>query len=135
MIQDVLDQTETIYQIVKKIHQEELVKYKINHKKFRILNYLFSEKKCSPSTISDQLYYDRPTTTILLKQLEEAGWILRQTNNLNRRYVEVTLTKEGEHRYVEIIAKTSVVSRFEGSLNEDELATLTLLLNKMLAAS
>ncbi len=134
MIQDILEKTETLYQMIKKNNHEALVKYKLNHKKYRILTYILNAKKCSPSTLSDQLHYDRPTITILIKQLEEDGWIKREVNQLNRRYIEITLTPEGERKMEALILNASISAGFEGMLEQGELELLSSLLNKLLSA-
>lgn len=135
MIQDILVQAEMLYQIAKKLRQEELEPHGLNHKKFRILSHIHKEGICNPSTLSDALCYDRPTTTILLKKLESTGWIKREVNHLNRRYVHVTLTDTGASKLEEILKRCETIAQFENTLNPGEMGQLASLLDRLLAAA
>lgn len=134
MIQDILAQAETLYQIAKHIRQEELEPHGINYRQYRVLAFISESEVTNPSKISSELHYDRPTTTILLKQLEDGGWIQREINPLNRRYVHVKLTSKGKTRIKSILSQSTTNDLFSRALDAQEMKLLTELLNKLLKA-
>lgn len=135
MIQDILVQAETLYQIAKKHRQEALEPHGLNHKKYRILSYIYQQGTCNPSMLSDALIYDRPTTTILLKKLEHDGWIKRQVNPLNRRYVQVSLTEMGVEKVLPILTQCENLEIFDEVLPQEALETLSELMGKLIEQS
>jgi 5'-methylthioadenosine phosphorylase len=89
----------------------------------------------NPSRIADLLYIDRPTTTVVLRNLERRGWIERERDEANRKYVIARITDAGRKKLDELRrAEEEQAGDFEplSCFTEQELAQLEGLLDRLI---
>jgi len=87
---------------LKRHHRKSVIPYRITLKQFHVLRQL---KKCGalyPSEIADMLFCDRPTATVVIKNMEKQGWVKRKLDKNDSRRIKVTLEPAGEHKLEEI---------------------------------
>jgi len=71
---------------------------------FNVLNLLrIAEEGLRPSEIAAKLVVDPASTTYLLKQVEERGWITRVPDEQDRRAYRVEFTREGREKVEEVL--------------------------------
>lgn len=83
--------------------------------------------------LSERLCIDPNNTVILLNELEDAGWIIRERDPVDRRRHVVRITDAGRHAYTEALkARDTVQDAVLGRLDLDERSALHELLAKAL---
>jgi DNA-binding MarR family transcriptional regulator len=82
--------------------QRRYQQFGITIKQLRILEELHKNGKLSPSQIADILFADRPTTTVVINNLEKNGWITKSKDETNRKRTLVTMTASGEEKRHEV---------------------------------
>jgi DNA-binding MarR family transcriptional regulator len=55
-----------------------------------------------PSQIAEMLFCDRPTATVVIKNMEKQGWVERQRDAQDRRQVRVRISGQGRDKLAEI---------------------------------
>jgi DNA-binding MarR family transcriptional regulator len=116
--------------------QKDLVPHKITLKQQYVLNQLSRNEFLYPSQIAEMLFCDRPTATVIMKNLERNTWITRQQDDGNRKQVKIRITETGSLKLAEL--KTAAASSDSDGcgplacLTEDERKQLDFLLNKVL---
>lgn len=71
---------------------------------FNVLNLLrINGEGMRPSEIAEHLVVDPASTTYLMKQVEERGWILRVHDQEDKRAHRVELTQEGRQKVSEVL--------------------------------
>ena len=73
-----------------------------------------------PSQIAELLYCDRPTASVVIRNMSRRGWVVRTPDPGNRKYAIVDLTPEGEAKLAEL---TALGPRLHGTA--DPLAAFT----------
>lgn len=116
--------------------QKDLVPYKITLKQQYILKQLSKNEFFYPSQIAEMLFCDRPTATVIIKNMERNAWITRQQDDANRKQVKIRITEAGCLKLVEM-KEAAASSETDGCdplacLTEDERKQLDFLLNKVL---
>lgn len=97
-----------------------------------ILYQLSVYKQLTMKDLAARIHRDKSTTTVLVRKLENAGYIERQTSTTDNRVFFITLTQKGE----EYTKNTSVISErlisrcYEGFSNNEK-ETLLALLNRV----
>jgi DNA-binding MarR family transcriptional regulator len=89
----------------------------------------------NPSRIADLLFSDRPTTTVIIKNLERRGWVQRDRDEVNRKYVVIRITATGRDKLRELReAEEKQSGDFEplACFTEKELSQLEALLDKLI---
>ena len=81
----------------------QLVPHGVTLKQLYVLGALGREPKLSPSRIAEMLFCDRPTATVVLKNMERRGWIQRDRHPVDRRKVLVRSTRAGKAKLNEVI--------------------------------
>jgi DNA-binding MarR family transcriptional regulator len=82
--------------------QKGLVSHKITLKQFYVLNQLIKKDFLYPSEIADLLFCDRPTATIILRNLERQSWIKKIKDPNNRKWLRVVITNKGKKKIASI---------------------------------
>jgi DNA-binding MarR family transcriptional regulator len=103
--------------------QRRYQQFGITIKQLRILEELHKSGKLSPSRIADILFADRPTTTVVINNLEKNGWITKKKDETNRKRTLVSLTASGEEKRREVRAGLSegeIVFNPESCFDEEE---------------
>ena len=90
-------------------HQKEVFPYGITLKQLYVLRQLERKGALYPSEIAEILFCDRPTATVVIKNMEKQGWVKRQTDPGDSRRIRVTLETAGRAKMVEIFRKQTDV--------------------------
>lgn len=85
--------------------QKEILPYGITLKQFYVLRQLKKETVLNPSQIAEMLYCDRPTATVVIKNMEKQGWVKRELDPDDSRRIKVTLKAAGQRKMKEIDLK------------------------------
>jgi DNA-binding MarR family transcriptional regulator len=75
--------------------QKRLVPHNITLKQYYILKKLSKEDFIAPSEIANVLFCDRPTASVIIKNMERQGWITRERDAANAKQVKVLITTSG----------------------------------------
>ena len=86
----------------KRYLQRKLVPYGITLKQAFVLRQLEKRGFLYPSQIARMLFCDRPTATVIVKNMERQGWVERQKDTENQKYVRVSITERGKEKLAEI---------------------------------
>ncbi len=120
--------------------EDSFHKYDLSSGRFYVLNYLYAEDLLnhaipSPSDIAAGLGVTRATITGLLDGLQNAGYIMRQSDANDRRALTIHLTEKA-HKLFEAIVPVAaqMSSRLMAQLTDHERQTLSNLLTKIDAA-
>jgi DNA-binding MarR family transcriptional regulator len=79
-----------------------LVPYGITLKQAFVLGRLERREYLLPSKIASLLFCDRPTATVIVKNMEKRGWIRRERDTADRRQMRVIITDAGRRKLDEI---------------------------------
>ncbi len=90
---------------LKHFRQKEILPYGITLKQFYVLRQLKKEGVLNPSEIAEMLYSDRPTATVVIKNMEKQGWVKRELDPDDSRRIRVTLKPAGQTKMREIARK------------------------------
>ncbi len=90
---------------LKHFRQKEILPYGITLKQFYVLRQLIRKGVLNPSEIADMLYCDRPTATVVIKNMEKQGWVKRDLDPDDSRRIKVTLKPAGQMKMKEIARK------------------------------
>ncbi len=85
--------------------QKEILPYGITLKQFYVLRQLKRKGVLNPSEIADMLYCDRPTATVVIKNMEKQDWVKRELDPDDSRRIRVTLKPAGQAKMKEIVRK------------------------------
>ncbi len=75
---------------------KELNCYGLKFNQWRLIHAISSKSIYTPAKLADELMIERATVSRYLDQLEERGCVERTHNNLDRRVVDIKLTRKGE---------------------------------------
>ena len=90
---------------LKHFRQKEVLPYGITLKQFYVLRQLKRKGVLNPSEIADMLYCDRPTATVVIKNMEKQDWVKRELDPDDSRRIRVTLKPIGQAKMKEIVRK------------------------------
>ncbi len=80
-------------------YNQKLIKpYNITLKQFYVLRQLDKNDFLHPAQIADIIFADRPTTSIILKNLEKKGWIIKERDPENGKRSRIYLTVKGKEK-------------------------------------
>jgi len=79
-----------------------LVPYGITLKQAFVLRRLERREYLLPSRIASMLFCDRPTATVIVRNMETHGWVRRERDTQDRRQMRVIITDTGRHKLAEI---------------------------------
>lgn len=110
-----------------------LVPYQITLKQAYVLRQLLKREFLYPSEIAGMLYCDRPTATVIIRNMEKAGWIQREKDELNRKFVRISITEAGRQKLSELQASPWAKPPFDplACFDEEEAQALEQLLGKL----
>jgi DNA-binding MarR family transcriptional regulator len=113
----------------------KLVPHNITLKQTFVLGRLVDQEYLLPSRIASMLFCDRPTATVIVKNMERQGWVRRERDTEDRRQMRVILTEAGKHKLSDIQEHvwTPVLSAFDplGCFDQDEVEMLDGLLDRL----
>ncbi|MBN1875555.1 MAG: winged helix-turn-helix transcriptional regulator [Anaerolineae bacterium] len=110
-----------------------LVPHDITLKQAYLLRQLVKRAYLYPSQVADMLYCDRPTATVIIKNTERKGWIKREKDPQNRKYVRIMITEAGKEKLAELQTSPWANPPFDplACFTEEEVQELERLLNKL----
>ena len=97
----------TAFLTLKRYRQKEVYPYGITLKQFYVLRQLKKEGVLNPSEIAEMLFCDRPTATVVIKNMEKQGWVKRELDPEDSRRLKVTLEPDGQAKMKELVRKLS----------------------------
>lgn len=111
----------------------QLSQYDITHAQGSILMMLFSNKCTTAAELARELYIDSASMTRMLDRLQKRGLIERMPRGDDRRVINLRLTDDGQALADQLPAVyTQVLNRNFADFSADEVATLKVLLRKLL---
>ncbi|NLY72294.1 MAG: MarR family transcriptional regulator [Tissierellia bacterium] len=93
---------EQLARMIETIFEDKLAESSLNRGQYAYLLYLYENEGTNQYDISRDLYIDKTTVAKALKKLEESGYILRKTDQRDKRRVNVFLSKKGKLVYEEV---------------------------------
>jgi DNA-binding MarR family transcriptional regulator len=129
-----LAQIAEIAQSIRRFLKTGLASKDLTFNQYNLLQLLVENPVMNPSELADRMSINRPTVTVILRNLEKKAWIERSTDPDNRRNVQVRITGSGMQKAETVRAW---MIRVKGSfdplveLSESELETLEALLERI----
>jgi DNA-binding MarR family transcriptional regulator len=116
--------------------QRHLVPLGITLKQYYVLRRLAQREFLHPSEIANMLFCDRPTATVIVRNMEKQEWVNRRKDTQDRRQVRVVITGAGHAKLSEVTQSslwTAAESAFDplACFDEAEVDELNRLLAKM----
>ena len=115
--------------------QGYLVPLGVTLKQVCVLRQLVRREFLHPSKIAEMLFCDRPTATVIVRNMEKQGWVTRRQDDQDRRQVRVMITEQGKDKLGQIARSpwSDREQQFDplGCFSEHEVAELTRLLAKL----
>ncbi|KUO70345.1 MAG: hypothetical protein APF77_09410 [Clostridia bacterium BRH_c25] len=102
--------------------QKDLVPYKITLKQQYVLGQLSKKDFLYPSQIADMLFCDRPTASVIIKNMEREKWVKREKDMENAKQIRIYITEEGRQK----LASLKGTSGPEDMARYDPLQCLTI---------
>lgn len=96
----------------KRFIQKGLVGEGLSLKQYYVLLQLDRNHQLEPALVAEMLYCDRPTASVILRNMEKSGWIRREKNPENRRHIHLTLTDAGREKLEHVRTLPSLQGRF-----------------------
>ncbi len=122
----------TLYVLTDDSDRRVLKQFGLTVPQFNALMHLERDRAQYLSELSDRLLCDRGNMTRIVDRLERDGLVQRTPDGNDRRYVQVTLTPQGEEiRRAAIDRHRASLARRLSALSKDELATLSVLMDKL----
>ncbi len=97
-----LSQMAQVMHMFRRYRRSHVTAFGVTVPQFDVLMQLDRRGELNPSQIADLLFIDRPTTSVILRNLERRGWIERDRDEVNRKYVVIRLTDEGREKLREL---------------------------------
>ena len=85
----------TAFLTLKRYRQKEVQPCGITLKQFYVLRQLEQKGQLYPSEIAEMLFCDRPTATVVIKNMENRSWVKRELDQDDARRIKVTIKSEG----------------------------------------
>lgn len=100
-------------------------------KQYYLLRRLIRSDFLRPTEIAEELYCDKPTASVVIRNLEKKGWISRQKDPKNGRSFLLMITEEGTRKQREVEQILNEVEDPFSSLSKVERRQLKDLLRKV----
>jgi DNA-binding MarR family transcriptional regulator len=78
--------------------QSALQPHGITLKQFYVLYLIERRGPQNPSVIADELYCDRPTASVIIRNMEGRGWVESQPDPESKRRRRIVLTRDGRRK-------------------------------------
>jgi DNA-binding MarR family transcriptional regulator len=130
-----LSQMAHVIHMFRRYRQAHVTAFGVTVPQFNVLVQLDRYAELNPSKIADLLFSDRPTTTVILKNLERRGWVKRERDETNRKYVVIRITGSGKDKLRELReAEERQSGDFEplACFTEEELSQLEAMLDRLI---
>jgi len=130
-----LSQMAQVIHLFRRYRRAHVNAFGVTVPQFNALVQLDRRGPLNPSRIADLLFIDRPTATVVLRNLERHGWVERARDESNRRYVVARITEAGRAKLGELRrAEEEQASDFEplSCLSDEERAQLEAVLDRLI---
>ncbi len=77
-------------------------RHDVSLKQYYLLRQLEGADYLYPADIADLLFCDRPTATVVIRNLEKAGWVRRGRDSQDGKRVRIALTDRGSEKLAEL---------------------------------
>lgn len=77
-------------------NQKRLVTYDITIQQRSLLNELNKNEFLLPNEIVDYLHCDRPTASVIIKNLEKKDWVNRKKDEKNAKFHKILISEKGK---------------------------------------
>jgi DNA-binding MarR family transcriptional regulator len=111
--------------------QKGLSPHGITLKQQYVLRQLAKTDHLYPSDIAVMVFSDRPTTSVILDNLEKQGWIRREKESGNRKFLRISITPAGKEKLQELAATQPVPFDPLACFSEEEIRRFEALLAKL----
>lgn len=91
----VLGMIADIYLTWERHRQRQILPFGVSLKQYYVLRQLGEVAYLNPSQIADMLFCDRPTASVIIRNLERDGWVAREHDPDNLRRYRISLTEAG----------------------------------------
>ena len=106
--------------------------YNLTVAQFFVLKELYLIQPLSIQEIIDKLDDSSGNMTVVIRNLEKNGFILRRTNTLDERSSLISLTSKGKSTYLELIYKyNKLLSDSFKSINKKDKQVMNMLLSRI----
>lgn len=82
--------------------QKQIAPRGVTLKQQFVLRQLSRRDYLNPSEIAGMLYCDRPTASVVIDNLEKQGWVRREKDPQNRKFLRISLTPAGMDKLAEL---------------------------------
>lgn len=93
-----MDRIGVVFLTWKRFLQQGLNPYTITLKQFFVLRQLVKNEFLFPAQVARLLFCDRPTVTVIIRNMERQGWINREKDPENRKQIRISITSEGREK-------------------------------------
>ena len=116
----------------RRVLQKDLLPYNITKQQLSVLSTLIKKGEMSPNEIADWLHCDRPTATVVIKNLERRDFLSRKKNPNNKKFQIISISEKGLEffEFVNKDKKTIEENPFD-VLSQGELEQLDAMLKKV----
>lgn len=126
-----------IYLTWTRLLQKDLVPYNITLKQQYVLRHLTETEFLYPSQIAEMLFCDRPTATVIIKNMERKKWVTKVRDFENAKQIRICITEEGRQMLTSLkgISGPEDMDRYDPlkCLTVQERSQLEILLAKVLS--
>lgn len=116
--------------------KQQLVPHGITLKQQFVLKQLRSEQFLYPHQIAEMLYCDRPTASVIIRNMVKKGWICKVKDEENRKQYKISITDVGREKYKSLNGASGIedMNRFDPlkCLSDDEKDQLEKIISKVL---
>ena len=92
--------------------ERALVGQDITLKQFHLLVQLDEHDFLQPAQVAEELFCDRPTASVILRNMEKRGWISRTKDPSNRKHVRIRLLAAGRKKLARVRELPELNRRF-----------------------
>jgi len=96
----------------KRFVQKGLVGEGISLKQFYLLLQLSENQTLQPGFVAELLFCDRPTASVIIRNMAKQGWITRRKDPSNRKHILLSITDEGMAKLERVRALPDLQARF-----------------------
>ena len=98
----VLGMIAEIYLTWERYRQRQILPFGVSLKQYHVLRQLEEVAYLNPSQIAAMLFCDRPTASVIIRNLERDGFVAREHDPDNLRRYRISLTEAGAAKVAEI---------------------------------
>ncbi len=95
---------------------EQITRLKLSHAQFHAISFLALKGPLPMSELANNMGISKQQLTPLIYKLIEARWVIRRTDENDRRIVLIEITEEGINMYTEL--KNDIKHKFSEKLSE-----------------